>query len=283
MTFGIGPWRHCDGESEMMLHLNKIPFPAVKVLADSGRSMVIVPVGAVEEHGAHLPLGLDTFAAEAYAEEAARHLEEEGYTVVLAPAVSYGVARIAGDFPGTLTLEPATLRALIIDIGRSLSKHGLRRQVILNGHGEYPHTKALAEAATTLVKEGTAQVLCVGFTNDPATTRACCREGLQDLSHSPRPDREGHAGEKETSVALYSFPDLVDRKAMDALEPNFDYDVDALHGEKKNYWALSGGRGYFGSPGAASEETGRTLVTVRGSNMARIILNTFGPAKRGNS
>ena len=262
-----------------MLHINKLPFPTVQDLADSGRSLVIIPVGAVEEHGAHLPLGLDTFAAEAYAEEVARRLEEEGYTVLLAPAVAYGVARNAGDFPGTLTLEPDTLRSLVIDIGRSLSKHGLRRQVILNGHGEFAHTKALDEAVRTLVQESMVQVLCVGFTNDPATTRACCGEGLQDLSRSPRPDREGHAGEKETSVALYSFPDLVDRKAMDALEPNFDYDVDALRGEKKSYWDLSGGRGYFGSPAAACEETGRTLVTARGGNMARIILNAFGSAK----
>ncbi len=65
-----------DGESGTMLHLNKIPFPLVKDVTDSGRSLVMVPVGAVKEHGTNLPLGLNTFAAETYAEEAARHLEE---------------------------------------------------------------------------------------------------------------------------------------------------------------------------------------------------------------
>src|SRR3954452_16255062 len=100
-----------------MRHLARMPFPEVKALADSGRAMVILPVGVVEEHGAHLPLGLDSFAAEAYAASAATHLEENGYDVVIAPTVNYGVAHQALDFPGTLTLKPETLKGLIVDIG----------------------------------------------------------------------------------------------------------------------------------------------------------------------
>jgi creatinine amidohydrolase len=258
-----------------MLHLANLNFAEVRNLARSGRSLVILPVGSVEEHGAHLPLGLDTFAAEAYAKAAAPHLEEKGYTVLLAPAISYGIARQAIDFPGTLTVEPDTLRALVVDIGRSLSKHGLTRQVILNGHRDVAHMSALEEGARALVEEGTAQILSVGFTNDPAITAACYGEGIQGVSRSARPDREGHAGEKETSLALYCFPDLVDREVLKQLEPNFDYDVDAFRDETESYWALSAGRGYFGSPGAASAETGSALVTVRGRNIAGVILRSF--------
>ena len=265
-------------DTNTMLHLKNLRFPEVKDLARSGCSLVILPVGAVEEHGAHLPLGLDIFAAEAYAEAAATLLEEKGYTVVMAPTIPYGVARQAFDFPGSLTLEPDTLRSLVTDIGRSLSKHGLRRQVILNGHRELAHMRALEESARALVKEGTAQVISVGFTSDPAITTACCGEGLQGLSRSSRPDREGHAGEKETSLALYCFPHLVDQNVLGQLEPNFDYDVDALRDEKENYRVLSAGLGYFGSPGVASAETGRTLVTVRGRNIARVILEALGTA-----
>ncbi|OGQ81384.1 MAG: hypothetical protein A3F90_13000 [Deltaproteobacteria bacterium RIFCSPLOWO2_12_FULL_60_19] len=258
-----------------MYHLSKLRFPEVESLARSGRSLVILPVGAVEEHGPHLPLGLDTFAAEAYAEAAAPHLEDSGYSVVLAPAVSYGVARQASDFPGTLTLEPATLRALIVDIARSLARTGFTRQVILNGHGESPHVRALEEAARALAEEETARTICVGFTSDPAITKACIREGMQGLSRSPRPDREGHAGEWETSLALYCFPNLLDTQGLQEIEPNFDYDIDALRAEKKNYWTLTAGRGYFGSPAAASAETGKALVSIRGRNIAQVILNAF--------
>ena len=65
-----------------MQRLAEIPFPEVSRLAGSGRSLVILPVGVVEEHGAHLPLGLDSFAAEAYAEAAAPHLEAKGYAPI---------------------------------------------------------------------------------------------------------------------------------------------------------------------------------------------------------
>src|SRR5262249_60727410 len=104
-----------------MQRLAEIPLPEVERVARSGRGLVILPVGVVEEHGAHLPLGLDSFAAEVYAEAAAPHLEEKGYEIVIAPTISYGVARAAIDFPGTLSLEPETLRSLVVDIGGSLS------------------------------------------------------------------------------------------------------------------------------------------------------------------
>src|SRR5918996_3633888 len=126
-----------------MFELAKIPFPEVERLAKSGRALTILPVGVVEEHGAHLPLGTDSFAAEAYAASAAPHLEEASYEVVVAPTINYGVARAAIDFPGTLSLEPETLRSMVVDIGRSLAKHGLDRLVILNGHRDRGHMKAL--------------------------------------------------------------------------------------------------------------------------------------------
>src|ERR671914_2617926 len=117
-----------------MQHLAKIPFPEVDRLTRAGKALVILPVGVVEEHGAHLPLGMDSFAAEAYAVATAPYLEEKGYEVVVAPTINYGVAHQALNFAGTLTLQPDTLKSLVVDIGRSLAKHGLTRLVILNGH-----------------------------------------------------------------------------------------------------------------------------------------------------
>src|SRR5499433_4467038 len=214
-----------------MRHLAEIPFPEVERLARTGAGLVILPVGVVEEHGAHLPLGLDTFAAEVYAEAAAPHLEEKGYEIVIAPTISYGVARAAIDFPGTLSLEPETLRSLVVDIGGSLARHGLDRLVILNGHRDLGHMKALDEARAMLIAKKSARVLCVGFTCDPDSTAACYREGVPELSRSVRPDREGHGGEWETSLALHAFPELVDQAVVERLEPNFEYDVEAFRGE----------------------------------------------------
>jgi creatinine amidohydrolase len=257
-----------------MLELAKIPFPEVERLAKSGRALVILPVGVVEEHGAHLPLGMDSFAAEVYAASTAPHLEEAGYEVV--------VARAAIDFPGTLSLEPETLRSLVVDIGRSLARHGLKRLAILNGHRDMYHTQALDEARRMLVDEKTAEVLCLGFTSDAVLTEACYREGVKQFYKSPQPDREGHGGESETAVALYSFPELVKEEVIKDLDPNFDYDVDAFRNETRDYWSLSGGRGYFGWPKAATAETGKQLIAMRGKNIASVILRAWGTPNRTN-
>ena len=259
-----------------MLELAKIPFTEVKRLVDGGRALTILPVGVVEEHGAHLPLGLDSFAAETYSVSAAPHLEEAGYEVVIAPTISYGVARAAIDFPGTLSLEPETLRSMIVEIGRSLSRHGLNRLVILNGHRDLHHMKALDDARAILVSEKARQVLVVGFASDAAMTAACYREGVKQFYQSPRPDREGHGGESETSVALHSFPELVKREVIPQLTPNFDYDIEAFRNETKDYGSISDGRGYFGWPQAATAETGAKLVAIRGANIAKVILKTWG-------
>jgi creatinine amidohydrolase len=262
-----------------MLELAKITFPEVKRLGVSGRALTILPVGVVEEHGAHLPLGLDSFAAEVYAASAAPHLEESGYEVLVAPTINYGVARAAIDFPGTLSLEPETLRSMVVEIGRSLARHGLSKLVILNGHRDLHHMKALDDASAILVEENSAKVLCVGFASDPEMTAACYREGARQFYKSPRPDREGHGGESETSVALNSFPHLVKKEIIGQLDPNFDYDVDAFRNETKDYASISGGRGYFGWPQAATAETGEKLVAVRGRNIANVILKVWGVPK----
>jgi creatinine amidohydrolase len=265
-----------------MFELAKMPFPEVERLVKRERALVILPVGVVEEHGAHLPLGTDSFAAEAYAASAAPHLEEAGYDVVVAPTINYGVARAAINFPGTLSLEPETLQSMVVEIGRSLSRHKLDRLVILNGHRDKYHIKALDDAKNALVAERAAQVLLVGFAHDDKVTGACYREGVKQFYKSPQPDREGHGGESETAVALHAFPETVRQEIIPQLEPNFDYDVKAFRNETKDYWSLSGGRGYFGWPQAAMAETGQQLISVRGKNIAQVILNAWGAPNSTN-
>jgi hypothetical protein len=80
-------------------------------------------------------------------------------------------------------------------------------------------------------------------------------------------------------VALHSFPELVNRDIIKTLDANFDYDVDAFRNETRDYWSISGGRGYFGWPQAATADTGKQLVTVRGRNIANVILREWGSAE----
>jgi creatinine amidohydrolase/Fe(II)-dependent formamide hydrolase-like protein len=165
---------------------------------------------------------------------------------------------------------------MVVEIGRSLSQHHLKRLAILNGHRDKYHMKALDDAKNMLLQESGAQVLLLGFAHNDEVTEACYRAGIKQFYKSPRPDREGHGGESETSLALHAFRDTVREEIIPQLDPNFDYDVEAFRGETKDYYSLSGGRGYFGWPQAATAETGKKLVETRGRNIAKVILTAWG-------
>ncbi len=91
---------------------------------------VILPLGAIEEHGRHLGLGTDSIEAETLGQ---RVSVDTG--VILAPTLNYGMSMQQMGFPGTLSLRPATLITVLEDIIRALYHHGFRRVFILNGHG----------------------------------------------------------------------------------------------------------------------------------------------------
>ena len=91
---------------------------------------VILPLGSTEEHGRHLGLGTDFIEAEAIATGAG---ERTG--VAVAPTLNYGMAHSLLKFPGTLSLRPATLMAVLEDLFRALYRHGFRRVLVVNGHG----------------------------------------------------------------------------------------------------------------------------------------------------
>lgn len=91
---------------------------------------VILPLGSTEEHGRHLGVGTDSFEAEAIARGAG-----ETTGVVVAPTLHYGMALMQLAFPGTISLRPTTLMAVLEDVLRALYRHGFRRVFVVNGHG----------------------------------------------------------------------------------------------------------------------------------------------------
>jgi creatinine amidohydrolase len=100
---------------------------------------VILPLGATEEHGRHLGLGTDHIEAEAIARGVG-----ERTIVAVAPTLNYGMSHALLGFPGTLSLRPTTLIAVLEDLFRSLYRHGFRRVFVVNGHGG--NTAALGSA-----------------------------------------------------------------------------------------------------------------------------------------
>ena len=92
--------------------------------------MVVIPVGSNEQHGPHLPLGTDTFAALETCKLLAQRTD-----ILVAPVVLAGVSEHHMGFPGTITLSPETFEAVVIDTARSLIRHGFKKLMIFNGHG----------------------------------------------------------------------------------------------------------------------------------------------------
>ena len=136
-----------------MIRLAERTYPEAARLARDPRSVVILPLGAVEQHGPHLPLLVDWLGAEALAQTVAPHLERAGYRVILAPALPYGASPLAARWPGTVSLTRATLRRVIVEIVAGLAGHGFRRFVLANYQADPAHVRAMGEAKRALLRK----------------------------------------------------------------------------------------------------------------------------------
>lgn len=118
----------------MPIQLAELTWPEIEAARDEG-SITIVPLGAVEQHGPHLPVETDYRMAAAVAERAARQASDEGTPTLVTPPVWTGYSPHHMDFPGTITLRVQTFIELLTDVATSLWHHGFRKILLLNGHG----------------------------------------------------------------------------------------------------------------------------------------------------
>ena len=156
--------------------------------------LVIVPVGALEAHGPHLPLGADQLQAEATAYELAERTDG-----LVAPTVAYGSAPGARRFPGTVSLSIAELETHVEGILSELGRSGVRRLLVLSGHAERGHMAALREAADRAVQRrpGLRVVVLSDY------------DFVYELRGREAPATDGHAGLLETSRVLAVAPTTV--------------------------------------------------------------------------
>jgi creatinine amidohydrolase len=159
---------------------------------------MLVPTGAVEQHGPHLPLGTDTRIARAIAEEVVSQMDG----VLVAEPIPYGCSWHHLGFPGTVSLDVTTFIAVVVDVCRSLGQQGLI-PIMLNGHGG--NRAALDVALTALAEDG---YRCGAFTYFDLL-----KEDARDLI-SDVDSATGHACVLETSLSLFLWPEAVDSKAI---------------------------------------------------------------------
>lgn len=195
-------------------------------------TVVILPVGAVEEHGDHLPLGADTIQPKFVAEEVARRAG-----ALLAPPIEYGHCTTTRNFPGTISLSFETMRDLLHDVLSELARNGVRNIVVLSGHAGSAHMAALRLAAKDVVDNQDVKIAVVSD-YEILYREKKAREG------------DGHSGFLETSRMLAIRPDLVkdSRKGGKNLIPEY---VVLRHPER--YWP----EGVTGDPSEARVESGK--------------------------
>jgi creatinine amidohydrolase len=218
-------------------------------------SVAILPVGAIEAHGPHLPLETDVIIAQAMARSGGARLAARGLRVLVLPPLTYTSAAFAQRFAGTFSLRPETVLATLVDIAGSLTWHGYAALAIANAHLDPDHLASI-EAAVNQVRRGVG--LVVAFPN-LATKPWALR--LTDEFKSGA----CHAGRFETSVVLAERPELVRRPAMAALPPNPVSLSRAIRDGKLSFEEAGGPRAYFGDPARATAEEGRATVDVLGT------------------
>lgn len=206
-----------------------------------GMGMVILPVGATEQHGRHLPLGVDTFSAEAVARSASART---GIPVL--PALAYGCSLgQSTKWPGTISLRPDTLSRILVEVAEWLHATGFCRLLVLNGH--YTNWAPLRAGLETVRHEMPGMRIALRSLWDLSPEIG--RLYSQDAANF-------HANRAETSVMLALRPDLV-RPERAVAEPDrssgrfFTYRVDQ---ESEH--------GVVGDPTTATVEFGRQLLEL---------------------
>ncbi|MEV5764860.1 creatininase family protein [Micromonospora sp. NPDC052213] len=202
-------------------------------------AVVLLPVGATEQHGPHLPTGTDALIAEAVCDAAARQAAARSpRPLIVTPVIPVGASEHHLPFGGTLSLSPETLSAVLLDLARSVAMQGGRRLVLVNGHGgNVGVCHAVAAAAST--RYG----LAVGHVDYWRMAEA-----------EPEVPVPGHAGEFETSLVLVLRPEMVGDRAGRGRVP-VPPAVPGVDLHTADAWQAIDG--YTDRPEAADADTGR--------------------------
>ncbi len=232
----------------------KLSWPELETLAARPPHMALWPIGAVEQHGKHLPVDVDVRNCW---EVACGVSARTG--VPLLPALAFGDSRFWEGWPGTLTLQPETMIQMMLEISDGVVRTGFRRLLILNGHIGNNPVLAIAEAK---IRQRHSGLQVRGLSWWDVSPRVIAEMYADSI---PGTLRSFHANDGETSVYLAHSPDLV--KPELAVDEPVDYTrpVFSYHSRKITQ------SGCIGRPRSASAEKGRTVLSWVIEDIASVI------------
>jgi creatinine amidohydrolase/Fe(II)-dependent formamide hydrolase-like protein len=222
--------------------------------------IALLPVGAIEQHGPHLPLDTDAFDAEYLARRVADACSSPKPFIL--PLISYGVSYEHDDFKGTISISNDTLSHLAYDIGMSAARNGINKLVIINGHGG--NGPALNYAAQRVNRDARIFV-CVdtGETSDVDVTK---------IAETPN---DVHAGEIETSTSLAVRPHLVKMQEATRSVPRFSSRYLNFTSRRGVSWYAYtqnvSSNGVLGDATAATAEKGRKIWKIMIAHLVALV------------
>ncbi|WP_019122324.1 creatininase family protein [Brevibacillus massiliensis] len=178
--------------------LTQMTWPEIKEALQTVK-IAVIPLGAHEQHGPHMVESCDAVLAEEMGKRLTERLFPEA---IMTPTINMGVSSHHLHFPGTISLEPSTLIALLHDMIKSLKGHGIKKFLVLNSHGGNQAT--LGVAADTLTRE-------LGVDFYYAKTTASAKDVMDRRIESKL---YGHSCDREVSEALYLAPQLVRQEKL---------------------------------------------------------------------
>ena len=244
-------------------------FAGARASGLAARTVAVLPVAAVEQHGPHLPLCVDALLLQGVLDAALAQLPADVPALVL-PAQSIGLSTEHRSFAGTLTLSPATLLALWTELGECVARAGVRKLLLLNGHGG--NVAPMDIAARELRQRCGLLVYSSSWFSLPLPQQ------VQD-SFSAEEHRFGiHGGEVETSMMLHLAPQLVRmehaRRWRSSSQDRAERHAILGNGKSaKMGWAIEDYHpgGAVGNAAGADAERGRAVVAAAGCALATLL------------
>jgi creatinine amidohydrolase len=242
--------------------------PMIAAAAARGAA-VLLPIGVIEAHGPHLPVGTDAYIALALCRATQRYAVEAGLESVIAPPFYWGINGVLGEFAGSFNIRAETAAALLTDVLESLAANAFKDVYLVSHHGDRAHNEMILQVLQAAHAKGQAGARWLYAPRRWAMMGRLGQTGAEPVwvAWEPNEKVDGfrttgvfgvHADEFETAAMVRYFPDTVDYEALRGLPPT------ELTEQDLNEWRKGGESarrltpdGYFGAPNPVDPELWR--------------------------
>ena len=258
-------------------------YPEVEAAAKRG-AVALLPMGVVEEHGPHLPAGVDVYGSYTLARLLRQELAAQGVEAVVAPPFYWGINGVTAGWPATFRVRTEVAAGLLTDMINTLVEDGFENVFLVNHQGDAAHARMVLQVLGDQHEAGHTGVSWVedeptmkrhgGSADEPHWTMYSLPTEASALKTSGK--LGVHAHEVETAMMVRWFPELVNYEALRGLEPT-DLTPDDLTEWRKGgeHMRRVTPQGYFGDPRPADPDLWR-IYQYRAMGMAAAVRQRIG-------